>query len=197
MSDLITATEIAGGAVYGVAQMGYAVNGAPVRDYSEALVAAAFRQSVAIEDATAAYAAVVRQRERKVSDLGNVLAALARALASMDPKSNDPDKVSSLGLYLYEAWKTANKYGIEIKVRTVSLSPVSETQPELAAITYRNATTAQNEVQYRIDLEDNDLQQDLVSLQSFISKRDNAFSMASKIVKKSDSAASNTIGNIG
>ena len=192
MSDLITATEIAGGAVYGVAQMSYAVNGVPVRDYSEALAAAAFKQSVAIEDATAAYAAVVRQRERKVSDLGDVLAALATAMATMDPKSNDTGKKSEKAAYIFNAAQIARSYNIPVTLSDQS----TEGGVTKAAISYKNATNAQNEVQYRLDLENNDLQQDLVSLQSFISKRDNAFSTASKIVKKSDSAASNTIGNM-
>ena len=67
----------------------------------------------------------------------------------------------------------------------------------MANITYRNATNAQNDIQYALDVEDNELQQDMVSLQSLVSKRDNAFSMASKIIKKSANAASNTISNIG
>ena len=52
-------------------------------------------------------------------------------------------------------------------------------------------------MQYAIDKEDHDLKQDMVSLNSFISKRDNAFSAASKLVKKVADAAGNTIGNIG
>ena len=48
-----------------------------------------------------------------------------------------------------------------------------------------------------IDKEDNDLKQDMVSLNSYISKRDNSFSTATKLVKKGLNAASSTIGNIG
>ena len=54
----------------------------------------------------------------------------------------------------------------------------------------------QNEIQYAMDTEDNNLQQDTVTLQSLLSKRDSAFSTASRIVKKADNAASATIGNI-
>ena len=56
---------------------------------------------------------------------------------------------------------------------------------------------ALTEVQYQIDKEDNLLQQDMVSMQSFVSKRDNAFSTASKIIRKTNNAASSTIANIG
>ena len=56
---------------------------------------------------------------------------------------------------------------------------------------------AQNQVQYEMDREDNDLKQDMVSLNSLMSKRDNAFSAAARLIKKANDAASNTIGNIG
>ena len=108
----------------------------------------------------------------------------------MDPKSNNPDKTSSTTSALYNAALTTAKYGISLNVSSNSSQGV-------ANITYRNATNAQNDIQYALDVEDNELQQDMVTLQSLVSKRDNAFSMASKIIKKSANAASNTISNIG
>jgi len=64
-------------------------------------------------------------------------------------------------------------------------------------MTLGNLQKAQTNVQYAIDREDNDIQQDIVTLQSYISKRDNAYSNAAKIVKKTNQAATSTIGNIG
>ena len=55
---------------------------------------------------------------------------------------------------------------------------------------------AVTEVQYHIDTENTNLQQDMVSLQSYISKRDNAYSTASKVVQKCNRAASTTISNV-
>ena len=63
-------------------------------------------------------------------------------------------------------------------------------------MTRANLMKGQNEIQYAMDVENNNLQQDMVSLQGLISKRDNAFSAASRIVRKADDAASSTIGNI-
>ena len=63
--------------------------------------------------------------------------------------------------------------------------------------TRKQILNAQNAVQYAIDREDNDLKQDMVSLNSYISKRDNSFSTASKLVKKALDASASTIGNIG
>ena len=43
---------------------------------------------------------------------------------------------------------------------------------------------AQANTQYAMDKEDNYLQQDMVSVQSYFSKRDQALSMAASLVKK-------------
>ena len=52
------------------------------------------------------------------------------------------------------------------------------------------------EIQYAIDVEDNNLQQDMVSMQSFMTKRDSAFSAAARIVSKSLNASASAIDNI-
>ena len=49
--------------------------------------------------------------------------------------------------------------------------------------------------QHALDTEDNELQQDSVTLQGLLSKRDSAFSTASNIVKKADRTNSSTISN--
>ena len=185
MAELIKPTEIAGGAVYGVRQMSYAVDGVSGKDYGAALAAAAFKESVAIEASASAYSEVVRQREKKISDLGDVLAVLAKAISTMDPKSNNTDKKSDADNALITAKNTCASYGVSL-----SLSDGNK-------ITFKNAQTGQTNVQYALDKEDNNLQQDLITLRSYITKRDNAYSNASKLVKKANDAASATIGNIG
>ena len=185
MSDLITATKIEGASVYGVAQMGYTVDGVSGKDYAAALAAAAFKEATAIETAVAGYAEVVRQRIRKLDDLGSVMAALNHAVADLKVKETESGDQASVP---NGAWvnSTARKYGI-------TLVFVENT----ANMTRANLYKGQNEVQYAMDREDNDLKQDTVSLNSFMSKRDNAFSTAAKLIKKANNAASSTIGNIG
>lgn len=183
MSDLIVQNEVAGGAVYGVKQYSYTVAGDSGKDFIAALTAATFKEATAIEATASAYGETIRQRQTKVSDLGQALAEVNYAMATMDPKSNDPDKTGS-NSDLPAAAALLAKYGISLGNSGSS-------------ITYRNATTAQNNIQYALDIENNNLQQDLVSLQSMISKRDNAYSTAAKLVKKADNAASRTIGNMG
>lgn len=192
MSNLIQPHEISGDSVYGVKQYEYTVGDVPHQDYIAALTVASLKQSVAIENTASACAVVVRQRERKVSDLGIVLAALATAISTMDPKSNNPDKRSSMLAQLYDAQSLSMQYGISLNLASIHADLSGGT----ASITYRNATQAQNDVQYALDTEDNNLKQDMVSLQSLISKRDNAYSTASKVVKKASNTSSGTIHNM-
>ena len=63
-------------------------------------------------------------------------------------------------------------------------------------MTRGNIQKALTNFQYAIDREDNDIQQDIVTLQSYITKRDNAYSNASKLVKKANHAATATINSI-
>lgn len=185
MSDLIQATAIPGASVYGVEQMSYTVDGVAGKDYAAALMAASFKEATAIETALVGYSEVVRQRQRKLEDLGDVMAVLNTAYASLKTKDMESGDKTSGFSELQTARNTAAKYGI-----TITLTDGNK-------MTRRNVMNAQNSVQYAIDREDNDLKQDMVSLNSYISKRDNSFSTASKLIKKANNAASSTIGNIG
>ena len=185
MSAMILPSEISGGSVYGVKQMQYTVDGKDGRNFIDALTAASFRESVAIEETARAYTSVVKARQKKVDDLGSILACLSRAVADLPAKKQQSTDTASI---INSAWvnSTALSYGITL----VFKSGTSE-------MTRENILKAQTSVQYEMDKEDNNLQQDIISMQSFIAKRDNAYSTAAKLVKKADNAASNTISNIG
>lgn len=181
---LIQANVIEGGAVYGVPQMSYTVDGVADKDYSAALAAASLKESAAIEATAASYSAVVKERARKIEDLGGVMAELAKAYAKLRVKDAERDDTATVD---NGAWVNgmASKYGITLIFKE-----------NTADMTRANLMKGQNEVQYAIDTEDNSLQQDMVALQGLISKRDNAFSTASRLVKKADGTAGATIGNI-
>lgn len=185
MANLIETAEIAGAAVYGVRQVSYTVDGVAGKDYGAALAAAAFKESNAIEDTMNSYAAVVRQRQRKLEDLGYVMAILNKAYSTLSNKNQESDDKSSADDALKTAKSLAESYGVSI-----SLSNGNKIRRD-------NVMRAQNAVQYAMDREDNDLKQDMVSLQSLMSKRDNAFSNASRIIKKANNAEQSTIRNIG
>ena len=181
MANLIDAVEIAGAAVYGVRQVSYTVGGAAGKDYGAALTAAVFRESSAIEATMNSYATVVRQRTRKLDDLGVLMANINYAIGNLKTKDTESSDKAALANGT-QAITIARRYGI---------SGITTT------MTRANLYKKQNEVQYAMDREDNDLKQDMVALNSLMSKRDNAFSNAARIIKKVNNAASNTISNIG
>ncbi len=181
---LIETNVIPGASVYGVPQVSYTVAGDPDKDYSAALTVAAFKQATSIEASSSSYSAIVKARARKIEELGQVLAYLAEAFANLKVKDATPGDTASVN---NGAWVngTALKYGITLVF-----------MPYTAIMTRENIMKGQNEVQYAIDKEDNNLQQDMVALQGLLSKRDSAFSTASRIVQKADNAASSVIQNI-
>lgn len=193
MANLIDTVEIAGAAVYGVRQVSYTVDGAVGKDYGAALTAAAFKESTAIEDTMNSYAAVVRPRMRKLEDLGTVMAGLNAGMATLKTKETESSDKTDKMAVLAEAHTLAAKYGITVTCVAYEYSSgVYKAQMRRDDL-YR----AQNQVQYEMDKEDNDLKQDMVALNSLMSKRDNAFSAAARLIKKANDAASSTIGNIG
>ena len=181
---LIQPNTIEGGAVYGVPQVSYTVDGDAGKDYSAALAKAAFKQSTAIEAAASASSEIVTARARKIEELGQVMAELAKTYAKLRVKNAESGDSATVD---NGAWVngTALKYGITLVFKA-----------NTADMTRANLMKGQNEIQYAMDVENNNLQQDMVSLQGLISKRDNAFSAASRIVRKADDAASSVIHNI-
>jgi hypothetical protein len=140
--------------------------------------------------------AVVRQRQKKVSELGDVLATLATAMASLktgnDVSPSDHSSTSwQMDVALASARTICNNYGLSLNVQTKTVDGVSRHY-----MTRGDLMRAQDDIQYALDVEDNNLQQDMVSLQGYVSKRDSAFSTAAKIVSKSLNAADAAISNI-
>ncbi len=182
MDKAIEISEITGGSVYGVTQVEYTVDGNSGLNFVDAVTTASFKVATAIEEATSAYSAVVKARQKKVDELGDVLACFTESLARLDHDAKTYDEADVKNYSFVK--DVLERYEIEIEGFG-------------SRMTNGNLQKAQTEVEYQIDREDNQLQQDLVTVQSYISKRDNAYSNASKIVKKANNAASSTIRNIG
>ena len=182
MANSIVPSEITGGSVYGVRQMQYTVDGVSGKDFVDAITTAAFKQTTAIEAAASGYAAVVRERQVKVNELGQALAYIAKAIGALKSNGKSGDKTTIDNAQWVK--ETAGKYGISLSFTDGN------------KMTRENVMKAQTNVQYEIDKEDNSLQQDMVTLQSYMTKRDNALSNAAKVVKKSNNAAQSTIRNI-
>ncbi len=182
MDLLIQAEPLTDNAVYGVRQVQYAVAGESGKNFVDAVTIAAFRQATSIEKSTSAYAQVVRARQQKIDELSEALALIAKAVGKIEKKTSSTDTIEIDNAARVK--EIAAKYEVKLSWDGNSM-------------TRGNLQKAQTSVQYAIDREDNDIQQDIVTLQSYISKRDNAYSNASKIVRKSNQAATSTIGNIG
>ncbi len=195
MVKLIEANVIDNASVYGVAQKSYTVDGVSGQDYATALTVAAFREATAIEASASSFMAVVRLRQKKVTDLGDVLATLAMGMASLKTKDTSRKDLTARSEQMDEGLQRAKRicesYGITLNVKEDVV--VGEGR---YCMTRGDLMTSQDEIQYKLDVEDNNLQQDMVSLQGLVSKRDSAFSTAQKIVSKSLKASDATIGNI-
>ena len=192
MANMIEQNPIAGASVYGVEQYSYTVNGVAGKDYAAALSAASFKEAVAIEKALSAYSEVVRQRMRKLDDLGTAMAILNEAYATLKTKEQESGDTTANMVSLATARDKAALYGVTINMTDATIAGI-----RFCYTTRRDLMNAQNAVQYAIDKEDNELKQDTVSLNSYVSKRDNSFSTASKLVRKALDASGSTIGNIG
>ena len=185
MSNLIETNAISGFKVYGQQMVEYTVDGVSGRDYAMAIAVAAFAESTAIENEASAYADVLRARQRKLSELGDAVATLSKAITTMKPKEQQSSDKSDADNNLITAKDILKKYDI-----TMSLVDTNK-------VTRKEAETARSNAEYAMDLEDNDLQQDMVTLQGLISKRDSSFSTASKVIRKVDSTANSIINSIG
>ena len=194
MANMIEPNRIPGASVYGVEQYSYTVDGVAGKDYAAALSAASFKEAVAIEQALSAYSEVVRQRMRKLDDLGTAMAILNEAYATLKTKEQESGDTTANMVSLATARDKAALYGVTINMTDYTIQDLGI---RMCYMTRRNLMNAQNAVQYAIDKEDNELKQDTVSLNSYVSKRDNSFSTASKLVRKALDASGSTIGNIG
>ncbi len=190
MADFIQANDITGLKVYGQQQVDYTVNGEAGCDFGTAVARASMQRAVSVESATSALADVVRARERKLTEIGEALAYVAAAAANFTSKSKTDDSTSSPGLAT--AKDILDRYGIDTSnIVVVDLSTLGAGR--IGAIQNQYVGKLQTDTQYALDKEDNYLQQDMVSLQSYFSKRDQALSMAASLVKKVNNTMSSGI----
>lgn len=187
MANFIQANDIAGLKVYGQQQVDYTVNGVAGCDFGAAVARASMLRAVSVEGATSALSDVVRARERKLTEIGEALAYVSAAAANFTSKSKTDDSTSSVELAT--AKDILGRYNID----TSHISVTNAGGVRVGSIQNQYVGKLQTDVQYALDKEDNYLQQDMVSLQSYFSKRDQALSMAAALVKKVNNTMSSGI----
>lgn len=179
----VEANPIPGMSVYGVPQMSYTVDGEAGKCYMDAVVTASLAQATAFERECNAVTALTRLRMQKLEDLGEALSILVNVISRMpveDPESDDEVTESRLA----RARSLMSKYGMSLSL------------DDDDTIERGTAQHAQNDVQYAMDREDNELQQDLVTVQGFFNKRDNAFTTATSLMNKVFNPAKSITGNL-
>ena len=186
MSNLaIQTTTYPEACAYGLPAVEYTVNGADHCGLAEAVAFGSLRNSHAIEAVTVAVSEVLKARQRKCSDVGDALATVGEAVTSIKDTS-DIDAESAIDIEkLRKAKATLERYGIDLPLT------------EKGQITYQTGYRKQNEVQKALDQENNDLQQNMTTLQGLVSKRDNVFNVSSKSVKKVNKTMRGTIRAVG
>lgn len=172
---------------YGIPMRDYTVDGAEHCGFIEAIAFGALRQSYAIEALSTAVSRVVKLRQKKASEIGDALATVSEAVTSMPMDDQDVDKESNIDV---SKLKAANEIFKRYGIGEMELA-------ESGQVTYGTASYKQTDVQLALDRENNDLQQNMNSLQNLVTKRDNAFQVASKVVAKATATASDTIRAIG
>ena len=195
-SEPLIAIEPAGVSIYGVAQSRYFVveGGAKTaKDYDMAIAAASMQRSVAIEAAMSAASAVVKVKQQKMKDLTDLLALMSQARADLKVKDTDVSDTGYAPGLAAQIKKVKDRYGIDIYYWDNKYHPV------VAGDNIRRDSLEGGMVvlQSAIDENDNQLQQDMLTLQSWVSKRDEAYRSTSKAVKKILGTGASTIGNMG
>lgn len=185
MSATIQTRDL-GLSIFGTAQVDYTVGGEEGCTYGKAVAMAGLQRAVAVEGAIPAYTAAVRARQRKLEDLGRALADIAATLANFgedDRKTTSEQNIVGGA----EAYNLLAKYGLT----------KDYFKPSATRIQYQYIQKLQTDIQYALDVTNNDVQQDAVSLQGFVSKRDNAYQMATKLGSKAARTRATGIRYIG
>lgn len=180
---LIEAKKIEGVSVYGVDQVSYTVSGVSGQDYTKALTVACFCESAAVEAELDLLSTMVRARQQKLTDLGDVMTILTKAQGTMPVKDQYQTDLSEPMDILLDAVDLALKYFIRIPLAGDSGNQVQRRVCQVAIANVKHA----------VDMETNSLQQDIVTLQNLVGKRDTTFQTASAITKKSLNASAAAI----
>lgn len=195
-----------GQSVYGVKQYEFSDGeGGENLDLGSLVSQATLKQAAIVEDQTKAVAAVLKIRQRKTADLGSMLAFLDKVLTrfrTKDQESGDKGTVncsrSEVDSYKKERNKLEKEYGYDLVLDEATHKTKSgcKEKPDGTidlSVSRGDAMKGQARIQEMLDTESNSLQQDMMSLQGFMQKRDKTFSAAADVMKKFEKTAGDVI----
>jgi len=189
MSNELVIPVKSGVRVLVVAQYEFAVDGVEGQTLAVAAGVSCFCRAVAIEEGARAYSAVVKLRQRKTSDLSDLLAIVSGTYAKYEVTAPKDQKYTTANLELtdYNTFKTLMK---RLGIATYDWNDGSTKIPAASLDKIRT------DVEYHVQRETADLQSDIVILQNYMQKRDSAYSTASTMMSKVNSSISSSIGYI-
>ena len=194
-----------GQSVYGVKQYLYSDSeSGETLDFGSMVAKSTLTQAAIVEEQTKATAAVLKLRQQKSQELSEALALIDELMANYrakNPESGDKCELVVTPAQKDEYVKKAEKlkeYGYTLNLdpqeHTIKSSCKSKKDGNYQLTIRRaDAMRGQAQVQELLDTENNSLQQDMMSLQSFIQKRDRTFSNATDVVKKFENTAGDVI----
>lgn len=194
MTTLIETNKIDGLSIYGVQMMDYSMDGVSGKDFGTVTALACFVYTDAIEMEATAYADILRARQKKLNDLGAALAIIARVIGSFDNDSPESDDTVTDDDLLV-AKELLDPYSVTLNVKILDLSGLGGNR--IIFIRRDDAENGRANVEYALDVEDNDMQQDMIAMQGLIGKRDNSFNTAAKIIKKVGNTGDSMLNTIG
>lgn len=191
--------------VYGIRQVDYSLDGVPgYVQFDRVIAESSFQQAAVVDRQTQTVAAALKLRQHKTDDLGKTLALLDGILCSYTEKTPSSSDKSQYWLpnsqkeELKALLDRVSQYGNTITkelVDKIKKGHGTESKPgQFCVVIERGvAMRSQTEVERMIDTENTNIQQEMNTLQGFVTKRDKAYKNAAKVIEKYNRAASSII----
>lgn len=182
-------THDLGFSVYGVPQVDYSADGKSGLDFGDVIANVTLKQAAIADNQTKSVSSVIRLRQKQLEAMGNTLAIVNGILAKFKVKggqSKDEYTIKkSEADDILQAAKELEKYGYTLKIveETKKTKCCGGSEYQAITITRATAMRAQSEVQTMIDTENNNMQQDMMTVQGVLQKRDKAFDGAQDMIR--------------
>lgn len=175
----ITSNNITLSQAWGAKFGDYSLDGRGV-DFQDLMVAISERRATAVEGEVSPLATRITNRNKKLEDLGNVLADLTKLQARFD---NESDGDSRKGTLQESSYRILQEVFVKLDFDNRKMTKY-EVEEWL------------QKVKSKIDALNNEAQKDTTRLEALVDRRDESFSTASDLMSKIADTRSNLIRNL-
>lgn len=192
--------------VYGIRQVDYSLAGETgYLQFDRVVAESSFQQAAVVDQQTQTVAAALKLRQHKTDDLSKALALLDGILCSYTEKTPSSGDMSQYWLpnsqraEIDALLARLSQYGNTItaelvdKIKKKCAKDVTRPNEFCIRIERGVAMRSQTEVERMVDTENTNIQQEMNTLQGFVTKRDKAYKNAAKVIEKYNRAASSVI----